>query len=78
MIWFGNDLLRALESAAPSRAIGTPRNGRLEYGKRLPTTGPNFRAYSRLAVLLGRASVHGSVRAAVLDAYAQLAAQRPQ
>ncbi|MGH7676246.1 MAG: penicillin-insensitive murein endopeptidase, partial [Gemmatimonadales bacterium] len=42
------------------------------------TTGPNFRAYSRLAVLLGRASVHGSVRAAVLDAYAQLAAQRPQ
>jgi len=78
VVWFGNDVALALESAAPSHAIGTPSNGRLENGKRLPTAGPNFRAYSRLAVLLGRACVHGTVRAAVLDAYAQLAAQQPQ
>ncbi len=78
VVWFGNDVALALESTAPSRAIGTPGNGRLENGKRLPTTGPNFRAYSRLAVLLGRASVHVAVRAAALDAYAQLAAEQPE
>lgn len=72
MLW-GNTVARALESSAPSRSVGTPASGRLENGKRLPTTGPNFRAYSRLGALLGRNSVHGTVRTIVLDAYQLLA-----
>ena len=72
-IMFGNDIAIALESSAASRSIGTKAGGRLEHGKRLPTSGPNFRAYSRLGALLGRNSVHGDVRATILDAYAELA-----
>lgn len=76
VLW-GNTVARALESAAPSRSTGTPADGRLENGKRLPTTGPNFRAYSRLGALLGRNSVHGTVRTIVLDAYEQVAQSDP-
>lgn len=56
---------------------GTPARGSLERGRRLPTTGRNFRAYSRLGALLGRNSVHSAVRATVVDAYAALAASHP-
>ena len=76
VLW-GNSIARAFESTAPSRSVGTPASGRLENGKRLPTTGPNFRAYSRLGALLGRNSVHGTVRTIVLDAYHRLAATDP-
>ncbi|MEW6366410.1 MAG: hypothetical protein AB1714_17430 [Acidobacteriota bacterium] len=76
-LWFGNTALIALESSAPSRSTGTPAHGALEHGRHLPSAGPNFRAYSRLGALLGRNSVHAVVRIVVLDAYAGLAAQRP-
>lgn len=76
-LWFWNDLAIALESSAPSRSIGTVARGRLEHGKRLPTRGPNFRAYSRLGASLGRTSVHGTVRTVVLEAYDELARTRP-
>lgn len=72
-VWFGNDALRAVESEAPSVSHGTAADGRLEHGKRLPTTGPNFRAYSRLGALLGRNAVHERVRDAILAAYDRLA-----
>lgn len=75
VVWFGNDALRAFESDAPSVSQGTPADGRLEHGKRLPSAGPNFRTYSRLGALLGRNAVHDRVRATVLDAYAALAAE---
>jgi penicillin-insensitive murein endopeptidase len=68
----GNDLLRAVESDAPSRSIGRPAAGRLQHGKRLPSRGPGFRTYSRLGSLLGRTAVHSAVRAAVLDAFSEL------
>lgn len=68
----GNELATALESSAPSVSIGRKGAGRLEHGKRLPTAGPNFIAYSRLGTLLGRNSVHADVRAAILDAYREL------
>lgn len=68
MLW-GNAVARAVESPVPSHSIGTPADGRLERGKRLPTSGPNFRAYSRLGALLGRNSVHGTVRTIVVEAY---------
>lgn len=69
---FGNDVAIALESDAPSVSVGRKSSGRLEHGKRLPTTGPNFRAYSRLGALLGRNAMHGDVRAAILDAYLEV------
>lgn len=74
---FGNDACIAVESDAPSRAIGTPSDGRLEQGKRLPTRGENFRAYSLLGALLGRNSVHHAVRDATLAAYEDLATSHP-
>jgi penicillin-insensitive murein DD-endopeptidase len=74
----GNSVAIALESSAPSRSIGTPSHGRLEHGKRLPSSGANFAAYSRLGTLLGRNTVHGEVRRVVLAAYAELAASRPE
>jgi penicillin-insensitive murein DD-endopeptidase len=77
LIYFGNDLALALESSASSRSVGTPSHGSLKHGKRLPSTGPNFRAYSRLGAALGRNSVHTKVRAVVLEAYAQAGRQVP-
>lgn len=74
---FGNDVLRHFESAAPSQSHGTTGNGRLENGKRLPTTGSNFTTYSRLGALLGRTSVHEKVRAAVVDAFESVRQDQP-
>lgn len=75
--FWGNTVCIALESAAPSRSFGTPSRGRLDNGRRLPTSGSNFRAYSRLGVALGRNTVHGTVRDVVVDAYAALASTHP-
>ena len=77
MVWFGNSLFIAFESDAPSRSVGSTDSGRLENGKRLPTSGVNFRAYSRIGTLLGRNSVHGLVRTVILEAYATLAETAP-
>lgn len=77
VVYTGNTVLITFESDTPSRSFGTPVAGRLEHGKRLPTSGPNFRAYSRLGALLGRNSVHGAVRATVLEAYATLRRTSP-
>ena len=75
---FGNDVAVALEDDAPSLSHGTPANGRLEHGKRLPDQGANFSAYSHLGTALGRNHVHGQVRDAVLAAYAALARTHPE
>jgi penicillin-insensitive murein endopeptidase len=74
---YGNDLAIALESSAPSVSVGRKGAGRLEHGKRLPTAGPNFAAYSRLGALLGRNSVHSDVRATIVDAYRELEHTQP-
>lgn len=76
-VQWGNDVARAIEDSRPSTSIGTVSNGRLENGKRLPTSGPNFVAYSRLGALLGRNSVNSSVRDAVVDAYGALEGSAP-
>ena len=68
-IRWGNGIARALENDKPSRSFGTPKDGRLANGKRLPTSGANFTAYGYLPVALGRNSLHARVRAVVLDAY---------
>jgi penicillin-insensitive murein endopeptidase len=74
---FGNTVAIAFESDAPSVSHGTPARGSLENGKRLPSRGGNFRAYSDLGTLLGRNAVHDRVRATVLTAYAELATRLP-
>jgi penicillin-insensitive murein endopeptidase len=76
-IEWGNDGLRALEDAQPSRSIGTVSSGRLEHGKRLPSSGRNFVVYSRLGALLGRNSVNSSVRDTVIEAYGALERSAP-
>src|SRR5690349_11848613 len=78
LLRFGNTLAIAFESARPSRSIGTPADGELEFGKRLPSRGSNFRAYSDFGALIGRNAVHDQVRDAVLDAYAEVARQLPE
>ena len=77
LVWFGNDFIRLLQSNRPSVSHGTTSNGWLENGKRLPTSGPNFVVYSRFGALLGRASVHSTVREIVLAAYGEMAKRRP-
>jgi penicillin-insensitive murein endopeptidase len=77
LIYFGNDLALALESSTASRSVGRPSHGSLRHGKRLPSTGPNFRVYSRLGAALGRNSIHAKVRAVVLEAYAAAGRQVP-
>lgn len=74
VVWFGNDVLRAVESDTPSVSHGTASDGWLEHGKRLPSAGENYRTYSRLGALLGRNAVHERVHDAILDSYAALAA----
>lgn len=73
-----NDLLLYFEPATPSRAYGTPAKGWLAHGKRMPSQGANFEAYSGLAALMGRAQLHSVGRSALLDAYALLARSQPE
>jgi penicillin-insensitive murein endopeptidase len=76
-IYFGNDVLIRLQSAVPSQSIGTVAQGSLINGKRLPTQGKNFRAYSRIGALLGRNTVHSKIREVILDAYKNLEGELP-
>jgi len=77
MVYFGNDLLRLFESREPSQSHGSTSDGWLENGKRLPSGGPNFRAYGRLPALLGRNSVHEKVRDVVVASYKSLEEKSP-
>jgi penicillin-insensitive murein endopeptidase len=77
-VYFGNTIARAFESDTPSVSYGTPDSGSMEHGKRLPTSGSNFRTYSRLGAALGRNSLNGKVRDVVVEAYAQLAKTHPE
>ena len=66
---YGNDVAIWFENDAPSESVGTWEDGSLINGKRLPTCGANFVAYSRLCTALGRNTVNGAVRDVVLAAY---------
>lgn len=77
VVYRGNGWLIALESKAPSISRGTPSDGSIENAKRLPSSGSNFRTYSRFGSLIGRTCVHEKVRATVLGAYARLAKDLP-
>ncbi len=70
--------LPALCQAQGSVCFGTPSNGRLEGGVRIPESGSNFQPYSSLGVTLGRTYVHSKVAKAIGDAYAALSKALPE
>lgn len=53
-----------------SVCLGTTSNGYLRNGWKLPSSGPNFTAYSTIGRALGRTFVHSTVHLIVVDAYA--------
>ncbi len=77
IVCWGNYVLIAFESDAPSISRGTTSTGSIENAKRLPSSGPNFTTYSRLGSLIGRTCVHDKVKATILEAYSRLAETRP-
>lgn len=70
-------LASPLPAMAGSVCFGTPSDGRLQEGVRLPASGPNFGPYSTLGVGMGRTYVHSRVARVVQQSYATLAATMP-
>ncbi|MEJ2229252.1 MAG: penicillin-insensitive murein endopeptidase [Alphaproteobacteria bacterium] len=68
----------ASDDGKPSVCYGNAVHGRLENAKRLPYSGTNYRAYHLGGFLAGRTFMHSSVRDAIRDAYAELAASDPE
>lgn len=66
-----------LSSAEESVCFGTPGNGRLEGGVRIPESGTNFQPYSSLGVSIGRTYVHSKVAEVIRDSYVTLRKSRP-
>jgi len=62
---------------ADSICYGTVARGRISAAVQMPTSGPNFSAYSRIGTALGRNHVHSQVRAVVVATYAALVHQAP-
>lgn len=65
------------QHASASSCYGTVASGNLDGGVQLPSSGPNFGAYSQVGVELGRTYVHSVVRDVVVDAYASLEQTAP-
>jgi penicillin-insensitive murein DD-endopeptidase len=63
--------------AANSQCFGTVSKGRIEGSVKLPTSGPNFSAYSTLAATAGRTHVHAKVAEVMAASYAALQAASP-
>jgi len=64
-------------AASESQCFGTVSNGRIERSVKLPTSGPNFTAYSTLAATAGRTHVHSKVAEVIVESYAALQADSP-
>lgn len=56
---------------------GEAHQGSLENGWQLPSSGPNFEAYSSIGVIAGRNYVHSKVYEVVVSAYAALEKDAP-
>jgi penicillin-insensitive murein DD-endopeptidase len=63
--------------AADSQCFGTVSKGRIEGSVKLPTSGPNFTAYSSLAATAGRTHVHAKVADIITASYAALYTASP-
>lgn len=66
------------DDGKPSVCYGNTINGRLENGKRLRYSGPNYRAYHIAGFVTGRTFMHSSVRDTLRDAYAALEKSDPE
>ena len=75
--YFGNNLFIYFENNEASKSIGTPAKGELINGKRLPNSGSNFIAYSRLGTLLGRNAVHRKVKELIIASYDKISKEYP-
>jgi hypothetical protein len=64
--------------AGDSICYGTVSKGRIENGVALPSSGPNFEAYSTLGVLAGRTYVHSDVAEIIAAAYSALEKATPK
>ena len=71
-------IIANVTNAAESTCFGTPANGRLEQGVKLPNEGKNFSTYSSLGASVGRTYVHSKVADIVLAAYAALEQSAPE
>lgn len=69
--------LSAPAFSAGSQCFGTVNKGRIEGSVKLPTSGPNFSAYSTLAATAGRTHVHAKVADIITASYAALQAASP-
>ncbi|MBA4369156.1 MAG: replication initiation protein [Desulfobacterium sp.] len=76
IIFFGCQLAYAEKKS--STCYGTTKDGRLENGWQLPSSGKNFEAYSSLGVILGRNYVHSKVYEVVVAAYKTLESSAPE
>ncbi|MBQ0754728.1 MAG: penicillin-insensitive murein endopeptidase [Gammaproteobacteria bacterium] len=65
------------EPQTASICHGNYANGSLEHGKKLPSHGENFKAYSSLGVQAGRTYVHSKVYDVIVDAYKTLKTTAP-
>jgi len=69
--------LSAQALAADSQCFGTVSKGRIENSVKLPTSGPNFSAYSSMAATAGRTHVHAKVADIITASYAALQTASP-
>lgn len=76
-IRYGNDLLLALQPDVESLSTGSISAGALRDGRRMPTTGSNFRTYSYFGSLIGRTQSHSRLRELVLESYSELKRRLP-
>lgn len=66
------------DSGKPSVCRGDVNHGSLTGGRRPPLWGDNYRAYSTAGYLAGRTFTHSAIRAAILDAYDELAKSKSE
>jgi len=76
-IVFVNIMLTVPVMAKESTCYGTTSKGRLENGIELPSSGPNYVAYSTIARLAGRTYVHTQVADILVNAYKSLEVKQP-
>lgn len=73
-----NPIAIHFENDKESVSIGESWEGSLQNGKRLPSSGKNFKGVSHLLMAIGRNGVHGELRELVLEVYDSLYAINPE
>lgn len=76
-IFFGNNLLIFAENSEPSTLANVGRIIEVRNAKRLPSSGTNFKTYSRFLSTIGRTHVHSRLKVTILDSYKNLEKTAP-